>query len=143
MEGVFPARAEKAEIERTIKKGFSHNPFFPFVLSNNEGKSGVFFRNIPIQVIHIPMHTAVIIPTDRQFLKHDLFRQKDGDNNSCCQMGHLPFVKLDAFVKHQQLKLPLSLNSRHGPTLFSQKLTSAGRTALSSCRQRSKRPFFY
>lgn len=78
------------------------------MLSNNaEGKSGVFFRNIPIQVIHIPMHTAVIIPTDRQFLKHDLFRQKTVTIIAAAKWDTSPFVKLDAFVKHQQLKLPV------------------------------------
>lgn len=78
------------------------------MLSNNaEGKSGVFFRNIPIQVIHIPMHTTVIIPTDCQFLKHDLFRQKAVTIIAAAKWDTSPFVKLDAFVKHQQLKLPV------------------------------------
>ena len=63
------------------------------MLSNNaEGKSGVFFRNIPIQVIHIPMHTAVIIPTDRQFLKHDLFRQKTMTIIAAAKWDTSPFV---------------------------------------------------
>ena len=90
MEGGFPARAEKAEIERTIKKVFPIIHFSVCAFKQPEGKPSVFFRNIPIQVIHIPMHTAVIIPTDRQFLKHDLFRQKDGDNNSAAKWDTSP-----------------------------------------------------
>ena len=53
------------------------------------------------------MHTAVIIPTDRQFLKHDLFRQKTVTIIAAAKWDTSPFVILDAFVKHQQLKLPV------------------------------------
>ncbi len=76
------------------------------MLSNNaEGKSGVFFRNIPIQVIHIPMHTAVIIPTDRQFLKHDLFRQKTMTIIAAAKWDTSPFVIYPLYTSLNPYKL--------------------------------------
>lgn len=107
MEGGFPARAEKAEIERTIKKFFPIIHFSVCAFKQLLRKARCLLPQYPIQVIHIPMHTAVIIPTDRQFLKHDLFRQKTVTIIAAAKWDTSPFVILDAFVKHQQLKLPV------------------------------------
>ena len=45
MEGVFPARAEKAEIERTIKKVFSHNPFFRLCFQTTKESPNIKYDN--------------------------------------------------------------------------------------------------
>lgn len=107
MEGGFPARAEKAEIERTIKKFFPIIHFSVCAFKQRLRKVRRLLPNIPIQVIHIPMHTTVIIPADRQLLKHNLFRQKTVTIIAAVKRYTASFVKLDAFVKYQQLKFPV------------------------------------
>lgn len=63
-------------------------------------------------------------------------------NHSCCQMVHLPPLSNWLHLSNISSWRYLSLNSRHGSTLFSQKLDISRANGLFSCRYRSKTSIF-